>query len=309
MPVRTDAPAPVRPARGEPVSDPAREDDLPRVVAAAADRLAAAGVASPRHDAAELAAYVLGVPRSRLGLARELTAAQRARYADLVGQRASRVPLQHLTGVAGFRYLELAVGPGVFVPRPETELLAGWAIAALAAHAGPLVVDLCAGSAAIALALAQEVPGARVHAVEWDPHAAAWAERNIAARVAAGDPPVTLHQADIADPDLLADLAGAADLVTANPPYIPAGATVEPEVAEHDPPAALWGGADGLDAIRAVERAAARLLRPGGLVGVEHADVQGDTVPALFTRTGRWTDVADHPDLAGRPRYTTACRR
>jgi release factor glutamine methyltransferase len=281
-------------------------------VADAAAVLAAAGVASPRHDAEELAGHVLAVPRSRLALAGALTGAQRARYADLIDQRASRVPLQHLTGVAGFRRLELSVGPGVFVPRPETEVLAGWAIAALQAALSavpdPLVVDLCAGSGAVALALAQEVPGARVHAVEVDPQALAWAQRNVAARMAAGDRPVTLHRGDVSDPDLLAELAGAVDLVTANPPYIPVGATVEPEVAEHDPPAALWGGPDGLDTMRAVERTAARLLRPAGLVAVEHADLQGAAVPALFTRTGRWVGVADHADLAGRPRFTTARR-
>lgn len=277
-------------------------------VARAAALLAAAGVASPRHDAEELAGHVLGVPRSRLALAGGLTAAQRARFADLVDQRAARVPLQHLTGVAGFRRLELSVGPGVFVPRPETEVLAGWAIEALRRLPAPLVVDLCAGSGAVALALAQEVPAARVHAVELDPQALAWARRNADARVAAGDPPVTLHGGDVADPALLAGLAGAVDLVTANPPYIPLGAVVEPEVAEHDPPAALWGGPDGLDTVRAVERAAARLLRPGGVVAVEHADRQGASVPAVFDRTGRWLDVADHPDLAGRPRFTTARR-
>lgn len=278
------------------------------VLAAAAERLAAAGVASPRHDAEALAAHVLGVERSRLVLAGPLTDGQRARYADLVDQRASRVPLQHLTGVAGFRRLDLSVGPGVFVPRPETEVLAGWAVDALRGLPAPLVVDLCAGSGAVALALAQEAPGARVHAVEVDPQALAWAERNAAARAAAGDPPITLHRGDVTDPGLLAVLTGAVDLVTANPPYIPVGATVEREVAEHDPPVALWGGADGLDVVRAVERAAARLLRPGGLVGVEHADLQGAAVPAVFARTGRWLDVADHADLAGRPRFTTARR-
>ncbi len=275
---------------------------------AAAARLAAAGVASPRHDAEALAAHVLGVPRSRLVLAGPLDERQQARYAELVDQRASRVPLQHLTGLAGFRRLELSVGPGVFVPRPETEVLAGWAIDALAGVPDPLVVDLCAGSGAVALALAQEVAGARVHAVEIDPQALAWAERNAAARAAAGDPPISLHQGDVTDPALLAELAGTVDLVTANPPYIPLGSTVEREVAEHDPPAALWGGPDGLDVVRAVERLAGRLLRPGGRVGVEHADLQGDSVPAVFTRTGRWVDVADHPDLAGRPRFTTARR-
>ena len=286
---------------------------LESTIRAAAARLADAGVASPRHDAEELAAHVLGLSRAKLALLDRLPAAATTRYAELVGQRAARVPLQHLTGIAGFRRLELAVGPGVFVPRPETEVLAGWAIRELAGVEAPLVVDLCAGSGAVALAVADEVPGARVHAVELDPQALAWAERNVNARARPSPRghlgvPVTLHAGDVADPALLADLGRRVDLVTANPPYIPDGATVEREVAEHDPPAALWGGPDGLRVVRAVERAAARLLHPGGLVGVEHADAQGTSVPAVFDRP-EWTDVADHPDLAGRPRLTTARRR
>jgi release factor glutamine methyltransferase len=266
-------------------------------------------VPSPAHDAEELAGHVLGVPRSRLALAGPLTAEQQARYAELVDQRASRVPLQHLTGVAGFRRLELEVGPGVFVPRPETEVLVDWALAAVAGVPAPLVVDLCAGSGAVALALANELSGhPRVHAVERDPLALAWARRNAETRAAAGDPAVRLHRGDVSDPGLLVDLVGAVDLVTANPPYVPVGSLLEPEVARHDPPAALWGGEDGLDLVRHVERAAALLLRPGGAVAVEHADVQGESVPAVFVRTGRWTDVLDHLDLAGRPRFATARR-
>jgi release factor glutamine methyltransferase len=296
-----------RPPAAAAAGGPVRVD-----VSHAAERLTAAGVASPRHDAEALAAHVLGVPRGRLAVAGPLSAEQAARYGELVGQRAERVPLQHLTGVAGFRRLELAVGPGVFVPRPETEVLVDWALdwarGALAGVQSPLVVDLCAGSGAIALALAGELPGRpRVHVVDSDPLALAWARRNAEARAAAGDPPVTLHRADVADPALLADLAGTVDLVVANPPYIPDGATVEPEVAEHDPPAALWGGPDGLAVVRRVERAAARLLRPGGAVAIEHADLQGESVPALFDRP-EWTDVADHADLAGRPRFSTARR-
>lgn len=265
----------------------------------AAGVLAEAGVASPRHDAEELAAYVLGVSRSRLVLLDRLPADAAGRYAALVRERADRVPLQHLTGVAGFRRLELAVGPGVFVPRPETEALVGWALTWL--PAGALVVDLCAGSGAVALAIADEAPGVTVHAVELEEHALAWAARNVSRTGLA----VTLHQGDVADPAVLASLTGTVDLVTANPPYIPVGAGVEREVAEHDPPAALWGGEDGLVVVRAVERAAARLLRSGGVVGVEHADLQGESVPAVFARAG-WADVEDHPDLVGRPRFTTA---
>jgi release factor glutamine methyltransferase len=265
----------------------------------AARVLADAGVASPRHDAEELAAHVLGLSRSRLVLLDRLPAEAAGRYAELVRERAARVPLQHLTGVAGFRRLDLAVGPGVFVPRPETEVLVEWVLARL--PAGGLVVDLCAGSGAIALAVADEAPGARVHAVEREGDALAWAARNVARTGL----PVTLHQGDVADPSVLAALTGTVDVVTANPPYIPVGAGVEREVAEHDPPAALWGGEDGLDTVRAVERAAWRLLRPGGVVAVEHADLQGESVPAVFAR---WARVEDHRDLSDRPRFTTARR-
>jgi release factor glutamine methyltransferase len=268
-------------------------------VDAAARVLADAGVASPRHDAEELAAHALGLSRSRLVLLDRLPADVAGRYAALVEQRAARVPLQHLTGVAGFRRLELAVGPGVFVPRPETEVLVEWALARL--RPGDLVVDLCAGSGAVALAVADEAPGVRVHAVELEEDALAWAARNVRATGL----PVTLHRGDVGDPAVLADLDGTVDVVTANPPYIPVGAGVEREVAEHDPAAALWGGEDGLVTVRAVERAAWRLLRPGGFVAVEHADLQGESVPAVFRR---WADVEDHPDLAGRSRFTTARR-
>jgi release factor glutamine methyltransferase len=269
-------------------------------VRAAARALAAAGVASPEHDAEELAGYVLGLSRPKLVLLDRLPAEVAARYDELVRERAARVPLQHLTGVAGFRRLDLAVGPGVFVPRPETEVLVDWALTHLVP--GALVVDLCAGSGAIALAIADEAPGVTVHAVEREPDALAWAARNVERTGLA----VTLHRGDVADPSVLAELTGTVDLVTANPPYIPVGAGVEREVAEHDPPAALWGGEDGLVTVRAVQRAAARLLRPGGLVAVEHADVQGESVPAVFRG---WAEVEDHPDLVGRARFTTARRR
>ncbi len=219
-------------------------------------------------------------------------------------QRADRVPLQHLTGTAAFRHVELAVGPGVFVPRMETELLAGWAVerAAELARAGaePVVVDLCTGSGAIAASLADEVPGARVHAVELDPGAHAWAVRNLAGSG------VDLRLGDMAD--AFPDLDDTVDVITCNPPYIPLEAfeSVAPEARDHDPTLALWSGQDGLEAMRLLERTAARLLRPGGSVGAEHADVQGESAPRIFTATGRWREVRDHRDLAGRARYVTA---
>ena len=259
-------------------------------------------------DAELLLAHVLGVTRTGLLTLGEVPDGAVARFADLVGQRADRVPLQHLTGRAPFRHLELAVGPGVFVPRPETEQLVEWALARLAGVAEPVVVDLGSGSGAIALSIAHEHPGARVTAVEHDPAAIEWTKANAATRAAAGDTPVEVLSGDMTDPGLLPELDGGVDLVVSNPPYVPDGATVPREVAEHAPPLALWGGPDGLDVVRGLLRTAARLLRPGGGIGIEHADQQGSALPALVRASGGWTDVEDHPDLAGRPRYTTASR-
>lgn len=279
-------------------------------LADATARLAAAGVPSPRHDAEELAAHLLGCTRGEL-VTREAVAP--AAYAALVARRAAREPLQHLTGASHFRHLTLAVGPGVFLPRPETELVAGRAIDAarqlLATSPGaPTVVDLGAGSGAIALSVATEVPEAVVHAVELTTEAFCWLTRNRSALPDAVRARVHLHQADLSA--ALPELDGAVDVVVSNPPYIPPGSIVrDPEVSRYDPPAALWGsGADGLDAVRAVERAAGRLLRPDGVVVVEHADLQWESVPAVFAATGRWRDVRDHLDLAGRPRFVTAYR-
>ncbi|MGH8894662.1 MAG: peptide chain release factor N(5)-glutamine methyltransferase [Actinomycetes bacterium] len=266
-------------------------------LAAATARLAAAGVPSPRYDAEELAAFSLGIERRDLWRHDE----PGAHFETYVGRRAGREPLQHITGRAYFRHLTLAVGPGVFVPRPETEVVAGAAIAAARALPEPVVVDLGTGSGAIALAVADEAPHATVHAVEADPVAHSWAARNCAGTA------VDLRHGDMAD--AFADLDGTVDVVVSNPPYIPVGAQVrDPEVAAHDPAVALWSGADGLDAVRVVERVAARLLRPGGTVVVEHADLQGRSAPAILTLAGGWSDVRDHVDLAGRDRYLVATR-
>lgn len=269
-----------------------------QVLADAVTRLREAGVASPEHDAAELLAHLLGTTRGNLALVDEVPAERAEEYDALVGRRAAREPLQHLTGVAYFRHVELAVGPGVFVPRPETELLAGWAIEA-APEAG-VAVDLCTGSGAVAKALADERPDLRVHAVELDEPAHRWAERNL------DGTGVDLRQGDFAT--AFDDLLGTVDVITCNPPYIPfeAWESVAPEARDHDPHLALFSGADGLDAIRVLESRAALLLRVGGVVGFEHADVQGESAPAVFAATGRWADVRDHADLAGRARFTTA---
>jgi release factor glutamine methyltransferase len=186
------------------------------------------------------------------------------------------------------------------VPRPETELLAGWAVDRAGEREHAVVVDLCTGSGAIALSVATEVPTAAVHAVELDPGALGWARRNLAG---AG---VDLRAGDMAD--AFTDLDGTVDVVVCNPPYIPLEAweSVAPEARDHDPALALWSGDDGLEALRVLEATAARLLRPGGVVGAEHADVQGESAPGVFAGTGRWAEVRDHVDLSGRPRYLTA---
>jgi release factor glutamine methyltransferase len=276
-------------------------------IAVATARLAGAGVESPRTDAELIAAHVHGIARGALPTVPD--ASFDPRFWDEIARREAREPLQHITGRAYFRYLDLEVGPGVFVPRQETEVMTGWAIECLRDMdvAEPVVADLGTGSGAIALAISQEVPRARVHAVEADPLARQWAERNIA-RCAAASPHtagrVTLHRDDFAA--ALGELDGMADLVISNPPYIPVGAGVPPEVGEYDPAAALWGGADGLDAIRVIEAVASRLLRSRGLVAVEHGAPQGSAVYWIFPEERGWRETRNHKDLAGRDRFVTA---
>jgi release factor glutamine methyltransferase len=276
-----------------------------QLLADASARLAGAGVESPDSDARLLLAHVLRVTPGELQLldmtGRVPDATESAAYDAFLARRDKREPLQHLTGVAHFRHVELEVGPGVFTPRPETELLAGWAIDnARAAGESPVVVDLCTGSGAIAKAIAHEVPDAHIHAVELDEHAHGWAERNLAGTG------VDLRQGDMGA--AFDELAGTVDVVVCNPPYIPLEAweSVAPEARDHDPHLALFSGDDGLVAMRVLEARAALLLKPGGVVGAEHADVQGESAPAVFAATGRWTEVRDHRDLAGRARYLTA---
>ena len=282
--------------------------ELQSVLQGATRTLATAGVGSPEHDARALAVHVLGLRRpSDLLMVDAFEPDTRTAYDELVARRAERVPLQHLTGSVGFRYIELEVGPGVFVPRPETESVVQWAVDAAKAEgwSAPVLVDLCTGSGTIAFALANEVPGAIVHGVERDPDALAWTRRNAGLRVTAGDPEVQLHLGSAED--ALPQLDGQVDLVASNPPYVATteGHIPDPEVVDHDPGIALWAGADGLDVIRLVELAARRLLKPGGLLVVEHSDRQGESCPALFRAAG-WAEVADHRDLAGRDRFTTA---
>jgi release factor glutamine methyltransferase len=238
---------------------------------------------------------------------------QAANFQTLINKRANRVPLQHLMGRAHFRYLEIEVGPGVFVPRPETEVMTGWAIEQLrpmvyAVARGesrhlPVVVELGTGSGAVAKSIATELTGTRVHAVELSEEAAAYAARNLA------DTTVELHVQDMSG--ALPELDGSVDLVIANPPYIPLEAfeSVVPEARDHDPLLALFAGDDGLDVIKVVVAEAARLLRPAGLLCIEHADVQGESAQQVLIQHGAFAGVRDHRDLTGRPRFVTAVRR
>jgi len=276
-----------------------------RIAIAEAERaLAAAGIDSARVEAEFLAAHVVGVPRSQLMLRPLVDPAQVTDLQELVARRVTREPLQHILGTAVLGPVEVAVGPGVFTPRPETELLLEWGLKELAGVENPLVVDLCTGSAALALAFAAARADARVHAVEQDPVALTWARRNIAAH---GDR-VVLHADDVRRPDLLADLEARVDLVVCNPPYVPDGTPVPPEVSEWDPAVAVFGGPDGLALVPAVIALAATILRHGGGLAIEHDDTHADAVPALMRRRRVLTDVEAHTDLAGRPRFATARR-
>ena len=268
----------------------------------ATGRLTSAGTASPGPEARTLLGHVLDVPPVRLALVGDVDAVPAERFAECVERRAAGEPVQHITGRAYFRNVEVAVGPGVFVPRPETEVMTGWVIERAREAEAPVVVELCAGSGAISLAIRDECPAADVHAVELSDQALAWALANLA------DRGVDLRQGDMAD--AFHDLDGRVDLVVANPPYVPleAWASVAADVRDHDPALALWSGDDGLDATRVVARVAARLLRPGGWVASEHAEVQADSAPQVFVDSGLFDRVSDRRDLAGRPRFVTARR-
>nr|WP_268914214.1 peptide chain release factor N(5)-glutamine methyltransferase [Corynebacterium uropygiale] len=275
-------------------------------------RLAGAGVPSPRVDAQEIASFVLGIPRERLILhsGDEISAEQGDEIASLLERRAAREPLQHIVGAAPFGPLSLAVGPGVFIPRPETEVLADWASRELrrledtpGRSAAPVVVDLCTGSGALAAFLADAHPAARIVAVELDPVARRWAARNLPERVelVAGD--VTRREWI----DQCPGLAGAVDLVVSNPPYVPASARADlpPEV-HADPDRAVFSGEDGMDVITALPDVLDTLLKPGGILGIEHDDSTAAACRELFAADPRWTDVRSLADLSGRDRFVIA---
>ena len=280
--------------------------DRRSLLAAAVARLGEAGVPTPRVDAEILLGHVLRRERSALAGVVDVGADDAAAFTGLVDRRARREPVQHLTGQAGFRHVSLTVGPGVFVPRPETEVMTGWVVDQLRTRGGtPVVLELCTGSGAIAAALADEVPAARIHALELDPAAFDYAVRNLAGTG------VTLALGDLADAlRLFPGLAGRCDAVVANPPYIPLDAfeSVAPEARDFDPPLSLWSGTDGLAAIRGVLAVASAALTAGGVLAFEHAEVQSEAVVSLTAACGTFADVRDNLDLTGRPRYVTATR-
>lgn len=282
---------------------------LSQVRSEAIAALSAAGVPDPEVDADLMIGHVLDASRGRVQALAVADAAlppeQQASIARMVERRATREPVQHILGTAAFRSIRLEVGPGVFVPRPETELVAQFAIDALSASAAaePIAVDLGSGSGAIALAMAVEVPRAAVYAVERSPEAFAWMQRNVR-NIAPQNTTAVL--ADLAD--ALPELDGTVEVVISNPPYVPADAVPrDPEVRLFDPPAALYGGADGLDVVRRVSHTALRLLHAGGSLVLEHGEEQGEQIRALLAADG-WRAAATHPDLTMRERATTALR-
>ena len=279
-------------------------EELSAVRQAAIAALASAGVPSPGVDADLLLCHVLGISRSELKL-RELRGDvfqgdQREQFTALVAARRTRIPLQHLTGVAHFRYLELKVGPGVFTPRPETETVVQLGLDFVAAHRidAPSCIDLCSGSGAIAAALASELPGSRVWAVELSAEAIGYTRANCLPHQV-----TVLHQDATSLPG---EFDGSMDLVISNPPYIPPNAIPrEAEVRDHDPDMALYGlGEDGLQIPRAISAQAMKLLRPGGYFVMEHAEVQQDSAASMLREAG-FERVAGHKDLTGRARATS----
>jgi len=279
---------------------------LRQAIDAATAELAEAGIDSPRVDAELLAAHLTGSDRGRLALIDAPDDDFFSRYDAVIAARSHRIPLQHITGTAAFGPLQLRVGPGVFIPRPETEALLEWALAQPLVPSA-VIVDLCTGSGALAIAMATHWPQARVIAVDDDDTAVEYARRN-AESTNADSTRVRLVQADVTAAGLFPELAGSVDLVIANPPYIPAGAELEPEVAQHDPAHALFGGADGMAVIEPIVAHAGSWLKPGGLLAVEHDDTTSAQTVELISGTGLFTAVTAHRDLTGRPRFVTARR-
>jgi release factor glutamine methyltransferase len=266
--------------------------------------LADAGINSARFDAEELAAHLTGTERGRLPLIDSPDDAFFDRYHAAIVARSHRVPLQHITGTAAFGPLTLFVGPGVFIPRPETEAMLEWATVQClpGTSARPVIVDVCTGSGALALALAQQWPAARVLGIDDSDAALDYARKNSAGTT------IELVRADATEPGLLTELDGQVDLVVANPPYVPEAIELEPEVSQYDPPHAVFAGPDGMTVIAAIIRLAGRWLRRGGFFAVEHDDTTSVRTSELVGSTGLFDDVVARTDLTGRPRFVTARR-
>ena len=285
--------------------------ELRAALANAVNQLERAGVPNPAVDADLLAAFILNTNRGGVQAAaasgRDLSDDEALSFEKAIERRAEREPLQHITGLAPFRYLELEVGPGVFIPRPETEIVTQAALdylRSVSPEPGSTVVDFCTGSGAIALALATERPDLHVHGVEKSAEAYAYAERN---KTKLGARNLTLHLGVVAD--ALPEFDSVVSLVISNPPYIPRAATPRDiEVRKFDPPLALYGGEDGLDVVRDLSETSKRILKPGGPLIIEHGELQGSEIRALLTHDG-WNDVETHPDLTGRDRFTVAHKR
>lgn len=270
----------------------------------AAGRVRAAGVPSPEWDARVLAAHLIHCGHMDIPMGQEPIPGFDVAYGALVGRREAREPLQHILGHAWFGPLELEVGPGVFIPRPETEVLADWGVRVLTnsgAENDSRVVDLCTGTGALALYVAHYLPRAQVWGVELSDASLAYAQRN-AARYA---PELQLIQGDVTDPQVLSELDGTVDLVLTNPPYVPETLDLEPEVYQ-DPHEAVFGGVDGMDTITAMIPTIARLLRTGGRVGLEHDDETSHQVQEAFRAHGGFEQVDILHDLTGTARFVTA---
>ncbi|PCC19798.1 peptide chain release factor N(5)-glutamine methyltransferase [Brevibacterium aurantiacum] len=286
------------------------------VLRGAAQLLARADVPNPDTDAAALLAHAWGLDASGVARRRLLgdtvPAEVTATFAQLIDRRRQRTPLQHIIGVAAFRHLELQVGPGVFVPRPETELLVTEVLEELERQQNthvPFIIDLCSGSGAITLSLATEHRRLRAIGVERDTQALNWSLMNLAA-VDLGESSVDLVSGDATtfaedSPQLWAS----ADVVVTNPPYVPDTAVPrDAEVREHDPEAALYGGATGLEIPGLIIIQAEKLLRPGGFFIMEHSEEQGPAARELIMSTASLRQAATYPDYTGRDRYTVAHR-
>lgn len=283
-------------------------------------RLKNAGVPSPRFDAESLVAFSLGIERNRIGLLKEITDEQYREIEKLVEKRVRRIPLQHLVGEQGFRRLVLSVGPGVFIPRPETELLVESVVRYLLDQKNErhTIIDLCAGSGAISLAVATEVKNCDVYAIEKSSAAFDYLIKNIDKSQeklnGQNSKVIAINKSIEEEINELDSLRKKVDAVISNPPYIPNKMVPrEPEVKDHEPEIALFGGKDGLDFVKVVIEIAKNLLKPGGFVGIEHADVQGSStqdtgVPYLLIESASFQKIEDRRDLNGLPRYSVAIK-